>query len=124
MVVELWRTVFPDTPPRNNPDRVINEKLNVDDLIFVADSDDIIVGACIAGYDGHRGWLYSVAVLPCSRRSGVGSQLVRYAVSNLQKLGCTKVNIQIRSTNSQVASFYESLGFTSEDRLSMGILTG
>jgi len=119
-LITLWKTVFPDDPPHNEPSKVIDEKLEVDDLIFVAESGDEIVGACMAGYDGHRGWLYAVAVLPEHRRSGTGSQLVKHAINCLKKLGCTKVNLQIRSTNTKVAAFYKSLDFTPEDRLSMG----
>ncbi|OED42106.1 GNAT family N-acetyltransferase [Chromatiales bacterium (ex Bugula neritina AB1)] len=120
-VVALWNTVFPDDPPHNEPNSVISEKLKVDDLIFVAEKDQQIVGACIAGYDGHRGWLYAVAIHPSNRRSGVGSKLVKHTLEQLKCLGCMKTNIQIRSTNTQVVSFYESLGFSTEDRLSMGI---
>ena len=40
----------------------------------------------------------------------------------LKTVGCVKVNLQIRSTNNQVVSFYESIGFVSEDRISMGKL--
>ncbi len=119
-LIALWKTIFPDDPPHNEPSKVIDEKLEVDDLIFVAEHGNEIGGACMAGYDGHRGWLYAVAVLPEHRRSGTGSQLVKYAMNCLQELGCTKVNLQIRSTNTKVAAFYKSLGFTVEDRLSMG----
>ncbi len=74
----------------------------------------------MAGYDGHRGWLYAVAVSPEHRRSGIGTQLVKHAMQVLKELGCIKVNLQIRSTSTEVAAFYESLGFAREDRLSMG----
>ncbi len=121
-VVELWRTVFPDDPPHNEPSKVIAEKLNIDDLIFVAEQDKQIIGACVAGYDGHRGWLYAVAVDPANRRSGVGSKLIKHVIAHLKSMGCGKVNLQIRSTNTKVAAFYQSLGFLPEDRLSMGIL--
>lgn len=120
-LISLWKRVFPDDPPHNAPDRVIAAKLKVDDLIFVSERDQQIVGACMAGYDGHRGWLYAVAVLPEQRRSGIGTSLVSATLEELKKLGCIKVNLQIRSTNTAVAAFYESLGFATEDRLSMGV---
>ncbi len=78
----------------------------------------------MAGYDGHRGWLYAVAVLLEYRRTGTGSSLIDHAVRCLQEIGCIKVNLQIRSTNEEVAAFYESLGFAREDRLSMGMRIG
>jgi len=126
-LVSLWETVFPEDPPHNAPATVIAEKLRVDDLIFVAeqtesDNSGCIVGACMAGYDGHRGWLYAVAVLPDNRGSGIGKQLVLHSVDALQQLGCKKINLQIRSDNIAVANFYKSIGFSVEDRMSMGIL--
>jgi len=121
-LISLWQRVFPDDPSHNEPSKVISAKLAVDDLIFVAEQNDQIVGACMAGYDGHRGWLYAVAVSPDFRRSGIGSLLVNAAIQQLKILGCIKVNLQIRSTNTSVAAFYKSLGFAMEDRLSMGVL--
>lgn len=121
-VIELWRTVFRDDPPHNDPEKVIEAKLAVDDLIFVAEHEGEIVGACMAGYDGHRGWLYSVAVHPEKRRNGVGTILIQHALDSLRNIGCLKVNLQVRATNTEVTAFYESLGFKIEDRLSMGVL--
>ncbi|MGH7336114.1 MAG: GNAT family acetyltransferase [Myxococcota bacterium] len=121
-LVALWQRVFPDDPPRNEPHRMIDAKLAVDDLIFVADEAGGIIGAAIAGYDGHRGWLYSVAVDAAMRRKRVGSALCRHAVADLRALGCIKVNLQVRSTNAAVVAFYESLGFEVEDRISMGLI--
>ncbi len=119
-LIKLWRRVFPDNPPHNEPSKVIESKLAIDDLIFVEESNNEIIGACMAGYDGHREWLYAVAVLSEHRRSGIGTQLVKHAMKVFKELGCIKVNLQIRSTNTEVAAFYESLGFAREDRLSMG----
>jgi len=119
-LVALWQTIFPDDPPHNAPRKVITEKCKVDDLIFVIEQDSALIGACMAGYDGHRGWLYAVGVLPDYRRSGMGAALVKHAMAALEKIGCKKVNLQIRSTNTQVASFYNTLGFKAEDRISMG----
>ena len=119
-MTSLWRSVFADDPPHNEASRMLDAKLAVDDLVYVAEDEGCIIGACMVGYDGHRGWLYAVAVSPQHRRSGAGSQMVIHAMQTLKQLGCIKVNIQIRAANSAVAAFYESLGFTTEDRLSLG----
>ena len=119
-LISLWKQAFPDDPPHNDPAKMISAKLKVDDLIFVAERDDRIVGACMAGYDGHRGWLYAVAVAPEQRRNGTGTLLVKAAIEDLKRRGCIKVNLQIRPSNVSVAAFYQSLGFAPEDRLSMG----
>ena len=121
-LIELWRDVFPDDPPHNDPPEVLTAKLAVDDLVFVATADSRVVGACLAGYDGHRGWLYAVAVSPEHRRRGLGRQLVLAAVEALRDLGCVKVNLQIRASNREVEAFYRSLGFAVEERISMGLL--
>ncbi len=119
-LISLWKRVFPDDPPHNAPESVIPQKLAVDDLIFVIEMDSAIVGACIAGYDGHRGWLYAVAVDAPYRKNGLGADLVNYALNSLKRLGCQKVNIQIRSDNHAVEDFYKTLGFVKEERISMG----
>ncbi len=123
-LIELWTTAFPDDPPHNAPAAVLDAKLAVDDLVFVATDGNDLIGACLAGYDGHRGWLYAVAVAPDRRRAGVGRRLVERAVGALRERGCIKVNLQIRSTNREVEAFYRSLGFAGEDRISMGRLIG
>lgn len=119
-LINLWQTVFADDPPHNEPSGVLEAKLAVDDLIFIAESEVELIGACMAGYDGHRGWLYAVAVDPSHRRNKIGEKLVQHAIQALKQRGCIKVNLQIRSTNTEVAAFYKSLGFSIEDRLSMG----
>ncbi len=121
-LIDLWERVFPDDPPHNEPSSVLEAKLKVDDLVFVAESGEQIVGACMAGYDGHRGWLYAVAVDESCRRHGIGRDLVMHAVESLKQLGCIKVNLQIRADNHAVAEFYRNLGFQTEQRLSMGLL--
>lgn len=76
----------------------------------------------MAGYDGYRGWLYSIAVKKEYRKKGIGKSLTNHAIAILKELGCIKINLQIRSTNSEVISFYKALGFYEEDRVSMGML--
>ena len=121
-VISLWQRVLPDNQPHNDPSRVVDEKLSVDEMLFVAEDTGVIIGTAMAGYDGHRGWLYSVAVDPQQRRNGIGRGLVKLAIQALKSVGCVKVNLQVRATNSQVVEFYESLGFAVEDRISMGKL--
>jgi ribosomal protein S18 acetylase RimI-like enzyme len=79
-----------------------------------------VAGTIMAGYDGHRGWLYSLAVAPEHRRRGIGSALVRHAEQELRKRGCLKINLQILEANAAVAAFYEALGYAVEPRVSLG----
>ena len=122
-VIHLLKTVFPDDPPHNEPSKVIDAKMGVQrELFFIAELDEHIVGTVMAGYDGHRGWLYLVAVDPECRGKNIGNQLVNHAINALKEMGCIKVNLQVRATNREVISFYESLGFNIEERVSMGKL--
>ena len=120
-VLALWHTVFPSSTGHNEPAGAIDRKVQAaDELFFVAVEGDTIIGTILAGYDGHRGWLYSVAVSNGFRRKGVGSRLVCHAEAALARLGCRKVNLQVRANNGAVTAFYDSLGFITEERISMG----
>jgi ribosomal protein S18 acetylase RimI-like enzyme len=120
-VIALWDAVFAYESPHNRPALSIDKKLAVDDgLFFVATHGAAVVGTIMAGYDGHRGWIYSLAVAPPHRQQGLGRRLVRHAEGELIARGCMKVNLQIRSGNEAVAEFYQSLGFLVEGTLSMG----
>ncbi len=120
-VIALWETVFGYEAAHNQPALVIDKKIAIDDgLFFVARSGADIIGTVMAGYDGHRGWIYSVAVSPAQRRARIGSQLVHFAERALAEKGCVKVNLQIMDGNESVTAFYDSLGFSIEKRVSMG----
>jgi ribosomal protein S18 acetylase RimI-like enzyme len=120
-VMALWATVFGYETAHNAPGLAIDKKVAVNDgLFFVALAGNEVVGTVLAGYDGHRGWLYSVAVHPAHRGKGLGAKLVRHAEGALTERGCMKINLQIVSTNEGVKSFYEALGYSVEPRISMG----
>ena len=120
-VIKLWQEVFPNPLPRNEPNSVVNAKLRVKpELFFVAVEDNEVIGTVMSGYDGHRGWLYMVAVDPEYRRKGIGSILIRQSEKALMSLGCVKINLQILPDNSEVKKFYRTLGYETEERISMG----
>ena len=76
-VIALREAVFGDPAAHNDPATVIRQKLAVQrDLFFVATLDDRLVGTIMGGYDGHRGWIYSLAVGPEVRRRGIGTALM------------------------------------------------
>lgn len=120
-VAALWQTAFGYDTPHNRPELAIDRKLAVEDgLFFVATHGKAVIGTLMAGYDGHRGWLYSVAVHPDYRRQGLGASLVRHGEQALIALGCLKINLQINLGNDTVVGFYEALGYGVEPRISMG----
>ena len=121
-VDRLWLACFPTDAARNRAASAIPAKLAMEDgLFFIAEDDQgQAVGSVMAGYDGHRGWLYAVAVAPDTREQGIGAALVEHACEALALLGCAKVNLQVRAGNEPAAQFYERLGFVREPRISMG----
>ena len=120
-VVGLWRDVFPGPPPWNHPAADIRRKLALQrELFLVAVAGSDVVGTAMAGYDGHRGWVYYVGVSPEHRRQGIGTALMKSVEQALASMGCPKLNLQIRAGNEQVVSFYRKLGFEIEARVSMG----
>jgi ribosomal protein S18 acetylase RimI-like enzyme len=120
-VIDVWTQVFAYSAAHNAPESVIDQKLAVDDgLFWVALRQDQLMGTVMAGYDGHRGWLYALAVLPDFTHQGWGKALVQQAEKALADRGCVKVNLQIIANNHAVTAFYETLGYSVEPRVSMG----
>ena len=120
-VIALWQKVFAYPEPHNDPAESIRRKLaHHDDLFLVAVEDSNVVGTVMGGYDGHRGWVYSLAVDPGHRRLGIGTALMGELERKLKDLGCPKLNLQILNHNREVVAFYESLGYLVEERVSMG----
>ena len=119
-VAALWSLVFGYTEPRNDPARVLGAKLAWDQRVLVAVEDANVLGSIMVGFDGHRGWLYRVAVSSAARRRGIGSRLVRAAEAALIALGCAKVNLQLHAHNADGQAFWRALGYEVEPRISMG----
>ena len=73
-VVALWKSVFNYPAPHNDPLAIVAHKLAFQrELLYVALVDGQVVGTVMGGYDGHRGWIYSLAVNPDIRRRGIGT---------------------------------------------------
>ena len=120
-VIALWRDVFRDDPPWNDPESVILRKLAIQpELFLVGELEGAVVGAVVAGFDGFRGWIYHLAVGPDHRHKGFGRALMSEAELRLRHLGCPKVNLQVRASNTGVIEFYGRLGYQIEERVSFG----
>jgi ribosomal protein S18 acetylase RimI-like enzyme len=124
-VLALWRVVFPlyadAAHPQRDPAAGIARKLAFGDgLFWLAEREGRVVGAAMAGYDGHRGWLYSVGVHPEARRAGLGARLVSEAEQALAALGCPKVNLQVYAENAAAQAFWRSVGYRPDAVVSFG----
>ena len=86
---------------------------------FVGKIGQNIVASAMAGDDGHRGWLYYVAVDPAHRGHGYGRALVAAAEAWLEKRGIPKTQLMIRTDNGAVRGFYKALGYDEQPRIIM-----
>jgi ribosomal protein S18 acetylase RimI-like enzyme len=119
-VIDLWHRCHL-VVPQNDPQHDIDMKLKVQsDLFFVGAVSNKIVATVMAGYDGHRGWIYYLAVDPDYQRKQIGRRMMENAESKLQKLGCPKINLQVRTSNQAVISFYKRLGFSTDNVVGLG----
>ena len=74
----------------------------------------------MVGHDGHRGWVYYLAVSPVFQRSGYGRLLMETAEEWLQEREVPKLNLMIRGGNKKVVDFYRRLGFEDDNVVVMG----
>jgi len=107
--------------PQNNPKSDINRKLQMNpEWFLVGVMGGHIVATCMAGYEGHRGWINYLAVSPHHRRQGIGRRIMEEAEKKLSFAGCPKINLQVRETNRGVIKFYTKIGYTRDPVTSMG----
>ena len=119
-VIKLWHECNL-VVPWNDPKLDIERKLKVNpDLFLVALIESKVIATVMGGYEGHRGWINYLAVSSEIRQKGVGQKMVEEVEAKLGKLGCPKINIQIRSSNQDVIEFYGKIGFSVDDVISMG----
>ena len=120
-VTALWRECDL-LRPQNDPVKDIARKLRVNPEWFLVAEEEPgrIVGAVMAGYEGHRGWINYLAVAPSHRRTGLARKLMAEAERLLRAAGCPKINLQVRTGNREAMEFYRRIGFAVDDVVSLG----
>ena len=119
-VINLWHRCNL-VVPQNDPNKDIEMKLQVQpELFLVGVISNRIISTVMSGYDGHRGWIYYLAVDPDFQKNGIGRCMFEKAEMKLRKLGCSKINLQVRNSNKSVIAFYKHIGFLDDDVLGMG----
>lgn len=98
----------------------IRKKLERDaDLFLVVQDGDRIVGVVLGSYDGRRGWINRLAVVPDHQGAGLGLRLVAEVETRLKARGCRKVNLHIEPSNAKVQGFYARLGYRVDELIFM-----
>jgi len=88
-------------------------------VLGLADGE-VLLGTVMVGVDGHRGWMYYLAVDPGRRREGLGRVLVTAAEAWLRRHGAPKVQLMVRGSNTSTLAFYQRLGYTDQDVAVLG----
>ena len=105
-LVALWK-MCELTVPWNNPHKDIARKLQVQpELFLVGILDSNLIATVMGGYDGHRGWINFLAVHPDFRENGYGQKIMNSVETKIREMGCPKINLQIRTGNDKITSFY------------------
>lgn len=118
-VTALWHACGLDHAP-NDPARDIPMVRDAPHAeLFLAEADGKVIGTIMIGQDGHRAWMYRLAVTSERRRQGIGRALVRHAEGWAALRGMAKLQLMIRAENAAVAAFYRKLGYEIEPRTVM-----
>ncbi|AKH43077.1 ribosomal protein S18 acetylase RimI-like enzyme [Altererythrobacter atlanticus] len=119
-VVKLWQAAGL-TRPWNDPvadyDRALETPASA---ILLAKDDGAVFGSVMTGYDGHRGWVYYLAVDPAHRGQGIGRLLMDAAEAWLREQGCPKIQLMVRAGNDAAKDFYAALGYEEQPVCTIG----
>jgi len=119
-VISLWKACGL-TRPWNDPLSDFRLALSTESSTVLAARDgEAMVGTIMVGFDGHRGWVYYLAVDPKARRTGLGRALISAAEAWLVARGCPKVQLMVRQDNAEALGFYEALGLTPQPVVVLG----
>lgn len=124
-VVALWEAAGL-TRPWNDPVADLGSALSAPSSTVLGawSPDRVLVGTVMVGYDGHRGWVYYLAVDETHRGAGVGRALMVAAEAWLVSEGAPKVQLMVRTSNTEVLGFYAALGYTDQSCVVLGRRTG
>jgi ribosomal protein S18 acetylase RimI-like enzyme len=114
-IMALWERAGL-TRPWNNADGDLQRAVATptSDVLIGVDAGRLVASVMV-GHDGHRGWIYYVAVDPGARRRGHGRAMMTAAETWLRERGVPKLNLMIRGGNEQAVSFYRALGYAADD---------
>ncbi|MEO8813565.1 MAG: GNAT family acetyltransferase [Caulobacteraceae bacterium] len=119
-VIALWRACGL-TRPWNDPGLdVADARAAPNATILVGRIDTVPVASIMVGYDGHRGWVYYLAVDPARRRTGSGRRMMDAAARWLSARGARKLQLMVRETNGEALGFYRRLGFDRQPTVVLG----
>lgn len=119
--VDLWHEVGL-TRPWNDPVADLARALAgpASTVLAACDGDTRLLGTAMVGHDGHRAWVYYLAVQPSSQGQGLGRALMQACERWAREHGMPKLQLMVRRANEGVLAFYEALGYTDDEVVVLG----
>ena len=107
-VLEVWKSAEAIPRPTDtlaDLQRIVREHPNT---LLVGEEGGRLVGTIIAGWDGWRGGIYRLAVIPECRRRGVGRALVAEAERRLVARGARRLTAMVARDEAHARAFWDS----------------
>ena len=119
-IVALWERCGL-TRPWNDPRADIAlARRTATSTILIGRCSGAIVAAAMLGFDGHRGWIYYLAVEPELQRGGLGRAMMAAAEAWVRAQGAPKLQLMVRGANAAAVGFYAALGYRQDDVVVIG----
>ncbi|MEI9925952.1 MAG: GNAT family acetyltransferase [Bradyrhizobium sp.] len=116
-VIALWQRCGLTRPWNDPAADIALARKGANAAVLAGRDGGAIVATVLVGHDGHRGWVYYVAVDPDHRHRGYGGIVMTAAEDWLRERGIEKLQLMVRSDNSRVQTFYQSLGYLAQERI-------
>jgi ribosomal protein S18 acetylase RimI-like enzyme len=116
-VVALWQACHLTRPWNDPAADIALARKGPNAAVLVGRDGAAIAATVLVGHDGHRGWVYYLAVDQARRGKGYGRVMMDAAEHWLRGHGIEKLHLLVRADNSQVKSFYQSLGYSEQERI-------
>jgi ribosomal protein S18 acetylase RimI-like enzyme len=110
------------TRPWNDPEADLGRAVSgsTSAVLAAVGDDGCLLATAMVGHDGHRGWVYYLAVDAAARDRGLGRQMMEACEVWVQSRGVPKIQLMVRTTNKAVVGFYEHLGYADADVVVLG----
>ena len=114
-VVALWQACGLTRPWNDPASDIALARRNANSTVLVGRANGALVATAMVGHDGHRGWVYYVAVDPASQKQGLGRAIMAAAEQWLRAAGLPKLQLMVRRENAKAGAFYRSIGYEESD---------
>ena len=116
-VIALWQRCGLTRPWNDPAADIAFARKGANAAILVGRHENTIAATAMVGHDGHRGWVYYVAVDPDRQKQDFGRAIMAAAEDWLRSQGVEKIMLMVRPDNTQVRAFYDKLGYGVQERV-------